>query len=68
MNPGKDIRDVILYGSQIRGTNKQGSDYDLLIVLNSKYSWPKRRIIRDLCYEISLKYDIIIDSKRIDSI
>jgi predicted nucleotidyltransferase len=54
---------VILYGSQIKGTNDQESDYDVLIVLNRKYSWPQRRIIRDLCYKISLKYDIIIDSK-----
>ena len=60
---GNDIRDVILYGSQIQGANDQGSDYDVLIVLNRKYDWPQRRIIRDLCYEISLKYDIIIDSK-----
>jgi len=60
---GKDIRDVILYGSQIKGTNDQESDYDVLIVLNRKYNWVQRRIIRDLCYEISLKYDIIIDSK-----
>jgi len=60
---GKDILDVILYGSQIKNTYDQESDYDVLIVLNRKYNWAQRRIIRDLCYEISLKYDIIIDSK-----
>jgi predicted nucleotidyltransferase len=60
---GKDIQDVILYGSQIKGTNDKESDYDVLIVLNRKYNWVQRRIIRDLCYEISLKYEIIIDSK-----
>lgn len=27
---GKDIRDVILYGSQIKGTNDQESDWDVL--------------------------------------
>ncbi len=59
---GKDIRDVILYGSQVKGTNNHESDYDVLIVLNRKYNWPQRRIIRDICYEISLKYDIIINS------
>lgn len=60
---GADIKDVVLYGSQIQENRHDESDYDVLIVLNRKYTWPERRIIRDLCYEISLKYDIIIDSK-----
>jgi predicted nucleotidyltransferase len=60
---GKDIKDVVLYGSQIRENKTAESDYDILIVLNRIYKWPERRVIRDLCYEISLKYDIIIDSK-----
>jgi predicted nucleotidyltransferase len=60
---GEDIKDVVLYGSQIRKNRRKESDYDVLIVLNRKYTWPERRKIRDLCYEISLKYDIMIDSK-----
>jgi len=60
---GKDIKDIVLYGSQIQENRNEESDYDILVVLNRKYTWPERRIIRDLCYEISLKYDIIIDSK-----
>ncbi len=60
---GKDIKDVVLYGSQIQKNRTEESDYDILIVLNRKYTWPERRNIRDMCYEISLKYDIIIDSK-----
>ena len=60
---GEDIKDVVLYGSQIQNNRNEESDYDVLIVLNKKYNWPERRTIRDVCYEISLKYDIIIDSK-----
>jgi len=60
---GEDIKDIVLYGSQIRKNRGKESDYDILIVLNRKYTWPERRKIRDLCYEISLKYDIMIDSK-----
>lgn len=60
---GEDIRDVVLYGSQIHKKRNRDSDYDILIVLNRKYSWPERRSILDICYEVSLKYDIIIDSK-----
>ena len=60
---GKDIKDVVLYGSQIQKNRTEESDYDILIVLNRKYTWPERRNIRDMCYEISLEHDIIIDSK-----
>jgi uncharacterized protein len=60
---GNDIRDIILFGSHIYGTNDNDSDYDILIVLNRRYTWPEKRIIRDICYEISLQHDIIIDSK-----
>ena len=60
---GKDIKYVVLFGSQIKRKKNDDSDYDVLIVLNRKYSWPERRALRDLCYEISVKYDILIDSK-----
>ena len=60
---GEDINDVVLYGSQIQNKRNEESDYDVLIVLNRKYSWSERRSLIDICYEVSLKYDIIIDSK-----
>ena len=63
LKAGEDVKDVVLYGSQIQDKRTEESDYDVLIVLNRKYSWPERRDLRDICYELSLKYDIIIDSK-----
>jgi len=60
---GEDIKDIVLYGSQIRKRRKEDSDYDILIVLNRNYSWTEKRSLIDICYEVSLKYDIIIDSK-----
>ena len=60
---GEDIRDVVLFGSQTQKKSKEGSDYDILIVLKRKYSWPERRNLIDICYEVSLKHDIFIDSK-----
>jgi len=60
---GEDIKDIVLYGSQIRKRRKEDSDYDILIVLNRNYSWAEKRSLIDICYEVSLKYDIIIDSK-----
>ncbi len=65
---GEDVENVVLYGSQIKGkSNTENSDYDILIIVNKKYNWPERRKIRDLCYEIALKHDIIIDSKIIST-
>jgi predicted nucleotidyltransferase len=60
---GEDVKDVVLYGSQILDEINEDSDYDILIVLNRKYSWPEKKKLRDICYEVSLKYDIIIDTK-----
>ena len=47
----------------MKRTAEQFSDYDVLIILKNDYDWKYRRLISGLCYEIDLKYDIIIDSK-----
>ena len=55
------VRDIILFGSQASGKASEESDYDVLIVLNKDYDTKTENRIYDLCYEIDLKYDIIID-------
>jgi len=55
------IKDVILFGSQASGKASDESDYDVLIVLNKDYDAKTENKIYDLCYEIELKYNIIID-------
>lgn len=62
-NLGKDIDKVILYGSRATNHPKSFSDVDILIILKSDYDYAYKRKIRDLCYEISLKYNVLIDSK-----
>ncbi|HPS56883.1 MAG TPA: nucleotidyltransferase domain-containing protein [Spirochaetota bacterium] len=57
---GTDVQDVILYGSQLSGSNSE-SDYDILILLKSKPDWQIEREISDICYEIDLEYGIITD-------
>ncbi len=57
------ISDVILFGSQAKNTANKHSDYDILIITNDTITWQERGKIRDLCYEVSLEYDILIDSK-----
>jgi len=57
------IMDIILFGSQARGKVKAGSDYDVLIIHEHKTDWKQRRSIGDICAEISIDNDILIDYK-----
>ncbi len=61
-NFGDSIRDVILFGSRAKGNSHKYSDYDILIILNRDYSEKDENKILDLCYDIDLKYDILLDT------
>lgn len=56
------VKDVILFGSQAYGNSNENSDYDVLIVLKNDYTARDENQIYDLCYDINLKYNIIIDA------
>ena len=60
-NYGDSVHDVILFGSQMRGDSTQYSDYDILIVLDNDYTGRDENQILDLCYDIDLKYNILLD-------
>lgn len=57
-----NLKDVILFGSQLKDTKSSDSDYDVLILLNKTADWKLEREISDICYEIDLKYEIITDT------
>ena len=56
------VKDVILFGSHASNKANDGSDYDILIILNDDYSEKDEEQILDLCYDIDLKYNILIDA------
>lgn len=60
-NFGRTVKDVILFGSQASGNAQKFSDYDILIVLENDYSGREESKILDLCYDIDLKFDILLD-------
>ena len=60
---GDNIHDVVLFGSQSRNKQNHFSDYDILIVIKHGYTWKEKNTIRDICYDISVDNDILIDSK-----
>ena len=57
-----DLKDIVLFGSQINGQSHNDSDFDILIILTKKADWKIEREISDLCYEVDLKYNIITDT------
>lgn len=55
------VKEIILFGSQAYGNSNDNSDYDILIVLDNDYTAHDENKIYELCYDIELKYNIIID-------
>ena len=60
-NYGDSVKDVVLFGSRARGDSNKFSDYDVLIILRKDYSGKDENKILDLCYDIDLKHDILLD-------
>lgn len=59
------VRDVIIFGSRVKGNAHKDSDYDVLIITNCELSRELQRKISDLCYNLELKYDIFLDTQTI---
>ena len=55
------VKEVILFGSQVNGNSNEHSDYDILIVIDNDFNSMDENRIYDLCYDISLRYNIIFD-------
>lgn len=58
----EELKDIVLFGSQVNGKAKKYSDYDILVILKQKADWKTEREISEICYEIELKYNILIDN------
>ncbi len=64
---GSVVDRVILFGSRVNSIHNDGSDYDILVILNATVDWQLEWRIYDACFDISLEYDIIIDVKILSS-
>ncbi|MFN0047880.1 MAG: nucleotidyltransferase domain-containing protein [Cytophagales bacterium] len=56
------ILHIVLFGSQASNEANEHSDYDILILLNKDYGLRDENTILDICYDIDLKYNILIDA------
>lgn len=57
-----NLKDVVLFGSQLTDDKLADADYDILIVVKERKDWKLERLISDICYEIDLRYNIITDT------
>lgn len=66
---GKDLLDVLLYGSYARGEQDEESDIDVLALVDlSKPELAKyRRTVSDLSSEIDLEHDVLLSIKLQDA-
>ena len=63
----ESVKNVVLFGSQASGKANENSDYDILILLNRDYTKIDESKILDICYDIDLKYNILIDAHLIST-
>jgi predicted nucleotidyltransferase len=56
-----NILDLRIYGSKAKGTDVQGSDIDIMVVLEN-HSPAIESEIDDLIFDINLKYDCLISA------
>jgi len=54
--------EIILYGSHARGTAKEDSDWDFLILLPLNIESDKQEKIKDCLYDLELEKDTVISS------
>ncbi len=52
--------EVILFGSQARGSADSESDIDLLILVEEGMTPQQKNAVHDAIYEVSLDYDVVI--------
>jgi predicted nucleotidyltransferase len=54
------VRDVILFGSKVRGDSDKDSDIDLLLLTSQPLHWKERHAIVDALFEVEIKHDVVI--------
>ena len=64
---GDKIKEILLYGSYAKGEASEGSDIDIVVVLeNVDDVIEEREKIIDQIFELDLKYDVVISVLPLD--
>jgi uncharacterized protein len=51
---------LVLFGSKARGDSHRESDIDVLVVLRDEFDWRTKHAIYDVCFDISLEYEVLL--------
>ncbi|MFO7650862.1 MAG: nucleotidyltransferase domain-containing protein [bacterium] len=51
---------LVLFGSKARGDSHRESDIDVIIVLRDEFDWRVKHAIFDICFDISLEHDVLL--------
>lgn len=63
---GSMIKEIILFGSKVRGKSDKESDIDILLVLSS-LSWEIKKSISEEAAEENMKHNVLISTVRYDA-
>lgn len=63
---GPMIKEIILFGSKVRGKSGKESDIDILLVLSS-LSWEIKKSISEQAAEENIKHNVLISTVRYDT-
>lgn len=64
---GARLKRVILYGSHARGKADEGSDVDVLVVLDrAEDPLAERERLSELIFQLSLKYNVVLSVLTVD--
>lgn len=63
---GPMIKEIILFGSKVRGHDNKDSDIDILIVLNN-LTWETKKSISELAAQENIKHNVLISTVRYDA-
>jgi len=59
------VAKIIMFGSRVKGTADEFSDYDILLILNKQVDWRLEKEIQSVCWDIDYKFDLVTDVKMI---
>jgi len=65
---GRQIRDILVFGSVARGTDTAASDIDVLVIFSSDagpVGWRLERAVRDIAFPVELEEDVVFDLKAV---
>lgn len=58
---GNNISELVLFGSRLKGTAGEYSDFDIVLILENDYDWKYKREIYNSIFDYCLEKDIFID-------